>query len=161
MDKHPNLYVSLKVSGPRARTRNKLFSSRAVKPAWRALFSRYPDRFVIGTDNFYADPKGSGPAMEFSKKAELRLQATAVFLSLLPANLAQKIGRDNALRLFRLTAKQAPAELTVTPVAAPARSPTPAARAGKGRCKDGNMAHCRVACQRGYKQACARLKKGL
>lgn len=162
MDKHPNLYVSLKVSGPRARTQNKLFSPGALDSAWRSVLSRHSDRFVIGTDNFYADPKGSGPTIEFSKRAPPRLQATGVFLSLLPADLAQKIGRDNALRLYRLTTTQAPAEISVSPLVAPApMAPAPApGAAGRGLCKDGNMAHCRIACRKGFRKACARLKRG-
>lgn len=102
MAKHDNLYLSLKVSGPKARTYNKLFSRGKLDPEWAALFRRLPDRFVIGSDSFYADPDGLGPTMDFSKRAAPRLQATSVFLSLLPPDIARRIARDNAIDIYKL-----------------------------------------------------------
>jgi predicted TIM-barrel fold metal-dependent hydrolase len=158
MQRHANLYLSLKVTGPRAQTLNKLFSPGRLDPEWRALFERFPDRFTIGTDNFYADPKGQGPTMEFSRKAEPRLQATAAFLSLLPPGLARKIGRDNAIKLYRLNSREAPASIPNPSAVSP--TPAPVGRERKRLCRHGNMAHCKVACQRGVQAACAQLKRG-
>lgn len=164
MDAHPNLFVSLKVSGPAAPVHNKLFSPGMLEPDWFSLLSRHSDRFLIGTDNFYADPDTVGPGKEFARRAQPRTKATLIFLSLLPADLARKIGRDNATRLYKLSAKQAPEVVPPGPVAAPAPpsapSPPSSRAGGKGLCKDGNMAHCRIACRRGMPAACARLKRG-
>jgi hypothetical protein len=150
IERHSNLHLSLRVSGPRAKTHNKLFSPGRVNANWLSLLKRFPDRFTIGSDNFYADPEGSGAIAEFSRNAEPRLRATATFLSLLPAYLAQKIGRDNAVRIYGFVDGDAPTM--------PASSSTPPA--SRGRCRDGNMAHCRIACSRGVSRACARLKRG-
>jgi predicted TIM-barrel fold metal-dependent hydrolase len=159
MDRYDNLYVSLKVPGPKAQSVVKLFRAGALDPEWRSLLSRHSDRFVIGTDTFYAGPDGTGVIAEFAKYAQTRLRLTSQFLSLLPAELARKIGRDNALRLYRLSPEQAPNEIPTVATTASPPSPAPVKRAG-GTCRDGNMAACTIACQRGFKKACARLKRG-
>lgn len=157
MDRNDNLYVSLKVVGPKGQSHNKIMGGGTLDAEWRSLLSRHSDRFMIGTDNFYVDPDGTGAIAEFEDKSEPRLRATSAFLSLLPADLARKIGRDNALQIYRLSPEQAPSEIPSVSSSAP--SPKPVKRAG-GTCRDGNMSACDVACQRGIKQACARLRRG-
>lgn len=103
LDKHTNLFVSLKIAGPKAPTKNKVFAGRSLDPEWRALLMRHLDRFVIGTDNFYADPSAGGPMAEFSRVTGPRLRATKMFLSMLPPILARQIARDNALRLYGMS----------------------------------------------------------
>ena len=155
MDKHSNLYVSLKVTSPKAPTKNKLFSRKKINSSWLSLLKRHSSRFVIGSDNFYVDPSGYGPPMEFSKLAAPRLKATSVFLSLLPSKLRKKISRDNAISLYRLTVTDAPAERTSTITKARPKPPN-----SGGLCRDGNMAHCKFAFERGLQPACRRLKRG-
>jgi predicted TIM-barrel fold metal-dependent hydrolase len=157
LDKHPGLIVSLKVAGPKAPLKNKLLAGRKLNPAWRAVLTRHADRFVIGTDNFYAGPKIAvgAPPKEFSRTNVPKLQATQLFLSLLPANVARKIGSENAIRLYKLaTLPAAPA------IASPPPAPSRAAPKKTGLCRDGNMEHCKIACQKGVKKACAKLKRG-
>jgi predicted TIM-barrel fold metal-dependent hydrolase len=108
MDAHPNLYVSLRIHGAQAPTHNKVFAGAgALDPAWKELLTKHADRFVIGTDSFMVSPnvRGSGPGATFGERNEPKLRATLHFLSLLPADLAQKIGRDNAVRIYKLPAR--------------------------------------------------------
>jgi hypothetical protein len=157
LDKHPGLIVSLKVAGPQAPVQNKLLAARKLNPAWRAILTRHADRFVIGTDNFYAGQKTAvgAPPGEFSKTNEPKLQATHLFLSLLPADVARKIGSENAIRIYKLAA------LPVAPaITRPPPAPSGVAPTKSGLCRDGNMEHCKVACQKGIKKACAKLKRG-
>jgi hypothetical protein len=152
MDRHPNLYMSLRAVGSKAPVKNKLIqtSPPAVVPAWLALLRRHADRFVIGTDSFYGGPP------EFARTTVNRLRAAGFFLSLLPHDLARKIGSDNAVRLYHLP----PVGDLPQQSAGPEETPTKAGvAANKGaRCKDGNLEHCRKLCQRGIKKACARLE---
>ncbi|MGD9867052.1 MAG: amidohydrolase family protein [Hyphomicrobiales bacterium] len=150
MDRHPNLYMSLKVTGAQGQTFNKLYNGGTLDPGWSVLLNRHPDRFVIGSDSFFADPahKGGGPLAEFSRMAERRLQATRQFMALLPPGLARRIGHENAAAIYRM--RPLPA-LAAAPAAAKA-SPAPS-----GLCRDGNLLHCRTLCGRGVQKACAML----
>ncbi|MDP6855081.1 MAG: amidohydrolase family protein [Arenicellales bacterium] len=104
MDDYPNLYLSLRVVGDRAPVANKLFAHGRLESRWLALLKRHPDRFVIGTDSFFAPPhlKGTGPGVEFSKRNAPKFKATRHFLSLLPATLARKVAVENAVRIYRV-----------------------------------------------------------
>ncbi|MGQ0663909.1 MAG: amidohydrolase family protein [Pseudomonadota bacterium] len=108
MDTHPNLYVSIRVGPAQAPMQNKALVGRGtLDAAWAALLNRHPDRFVIGTDSFVPSPaiKGGGPGLTFAEKRIPTLQATVQFLSLLPPDVAPKIGRDNAVRIYKLNVK--------------------------------------------------------
>lgn len=109
MDRHANLYVSLRVVGPQAPVfRNKVLTGSGLDPDWGDLLNRHTDRFVIGTDSFIVSPtlRGGGPGVTFAERNVPKLMATVYFLSLLPSHLAQKIGHDNASRIYRLRAEQ-------------------------------------------------------
>ena len=156
MNKHDNLYVSLKVAGPKAGTRNRLFSPGKVHGEWLSLFKRYPDRFLIGSDAFYSDPAARGPGRQFAKSSENRLRATRKFLSLLPKPLTAKIARDNAVKLYGLSSTQVPR--IVLQERGRTQPKRRSARKG-GLCRDGNLAHCRIVCKHGNQRACSRLKR--
>ncbi len=89
---HPNLYMEIKID-PEKPGKNSLLTSGAsgqLKPEWLKLLQDFPDRFVVGTDQHYPEPK-----------AELqRWQAVVLLLNQLPPDLRQKIGTENANRLF-------------------------------------------------------------
>jgi hypothetical protein len=60
------------------------------------MIQAYPDRFLIGSDHFYMTPRAStqiGPRME---------EETKHLLTLLPPELARKIGFENVIRIFQL-----------------------------------------------------------
>jgi len=104
MDRYPNLFMSLRPVPPPAPAQNKLFTPRAVVPAWDRVFRRHAGRFVIGNDCFFIPPgvKGGGAPAEFSQGNEKHFWATQAFLNLLPPALARKIGYENAARIYRL-----------------------------------------------------------
>lgn len=94
--RNPNLYMSFKLSPegvPELRPLSE--DERSIRPEWLALMRDFPERFVIGTDQFYG-PHGArqiGP----QKTESIRL-----LMDLLPPDLARQIGIENAVRLFRL-----------------------------------------------------------
>jgi hypothetical protein len=104
MDTHANLYMSLRIVGPHAPLQNTALTPRGLDPAWANLLTRHADRFVIGTDSFMAAPsvRGSGPGITFAQRNVPKLAATNQLLSLLPPDVARKIGRDNAARVYKL-----------------------------------------------------------
>jgi predicted TIM-barrel fold metal-dependent hydrolase len=66
-------------------------ASGKIKPEWLKLLTDFQDRFVIGSDQHY--PMGSGPQ---------RWQAVVTLLNQLPAGVRQKIGTENAFRVYHL-----------------------------------------------------------
>ena len=62
-----------------------------LSPAWRRLFERYPDRFLIGSDTWINERWSSYPAIMAGYRA---------WLSQLPREVAEKIAFRNAERLF-------------------------------------------------------------
>ena len=94
---HPNLYLSFKIS-----PRDSLPDTRPVergkglKREWVALMRAFPGRFMIGCDQFFLPPtmrRQIGPRS---------LEPTMRFASLLPRDVAAKIGFQNAQRVFGL-----------------------------------------------------------
>ena len=107
MDAHSNLFVSLRIVGPQAPMMNKAFTGMGLDPGWKDLLTRHADRFVIGTDSFVVSPSvhGGGPGVRFAERNAPKLQATVRFLSLLPPDVAAKIGGENAMRIYKLPPK--------------------------------------------------------
>ncbi len=102
--RHPNLYMSIRMGGGQMRMQNLMLQSGGdLDPDWRAVLEEHADRFVLGGDQFFAAGlSGSGPGIEFSRFAPIQRRQQALLLALLPAEVARKIGYENALRLYRL-----------------------------------------------------------
>lgn len=91
---HPNLYMELKID-PAAPGKNTVLTnggSGTIKPEWLKLFKDFPDRFVIGSDRVYPEPKTSLQHWESS----------VVLLNQLPPELRKKIAFENAEKLYHL-----------------------------------------------------------
>ncbi|MBI3076160.1 MAG: amidohydrolase family protein [Deltaproteobacteria bacterium] len=100
--RHPNLHMSLRMGGGVPQNL-VLDAAGEIKPEWLSLFREFPDRFVIGGDQFFVTPQLRGPGLIFAGRAPLIRERTRRFLSRLPPDLAGQIGRENAIRLYRLT----------------------------------------------------------
>ena len=101
---HPNLYMSLRMVPGRAPQNHPVESGGAgLKPEWLALLAAFPDRFVIGGDQFFvaASVRG-GSAVQFAQRAPIVRERTRAFLGMLPPELARKIVLDNARRIYKL-----------------------------------------------------------
>lgn len=86
---HSNLYMSLKLDDHGTPRTAPLRDNGGLRPDWLELLRDFPDRFVIGSDQFYDDPLN-------------RLPQARRLVDALPPDLAQRIASDNALRLYRL-----------------------------------------------------------
>ena len=77
---------------------------RQPNPEWLELVKEFPDRFVLGGDQFIASPilTGSGAGTMFSQFAPVIRQRAQQFLAALPIDVAKKVGTGNAERLYKL-----------------------------------------------------------
>ncbi len=95
-NKYPNLYMSFKFSPDSVpETRPVSEDNNSIKPEWLKLIKDFPDRFIIGTDQFYVPPgsRSIGPQ---------KTEGSKRFISLLPPDLARRIGVENPKRIFNL-----------------------------------------------------------
>jgi len=93
LERHPNLYMSFKI-GPDSRPETRpMEKGIGPKGEWLDLILRFPDRFIIGSDQFYVTPRSS-------KRFPEHLRATTVFLSLLPPEIVHKLAIENPKRIF-------------------------------------------------------------
>jgi predicted TIM-barrel fold metal-dependent hydrolase len=86
---HPNLYMEIKTD-PRSHGMNYPLADGKIKPDWLALFTEFPDRFVIGSDQHYPEPDG----------ADQRWQEAVGLFNQLPAAVRRKIGTENVARIY-------------------------------------------------------------
>jgi predicted TIM-barrel fold metal-dependent hydrolase len=93
LEAHPNLFMEMKLDPLDVEKNSPLTNgvSGHIKPEWLKLFTDFQDRFVIGSDQHY--PQGSGPQ---------RWQAVVSLFNELPAGVRQKIGTENATRIYHL-----------------------------------------------------------
>ena len=84
LDRYPTLWVELAL-------RTDVAPGGTLQPAWRALFLRHPDRFMVGSDTWVPTRWARLP----ETMAEIR-----VWLRQLPPEVAEAIAYGNAERLF-------------------------------------------------------------
>jgi hypothetical protein len=66
-----------------------------IHPDWLALIGDYPDRFVIGSDEFVGETGGA-------VHGGASLSETWGLVSQLSPDLATQVGRENAIRVYGL-----------------------------------------------------------
>ena len=99
--KHPNLYLSIRIPDPSNRdfevsTPNPVANTAGIpNPEWSELIQAFPDRFVIGGDEFIS---GSSSG---SKKPK-SFDTTWAFVRHLPKKLARKLSRSNPKAIYNL-----------------------------------------------------------
>jgi predicted TIM-barrel fold metal-dependent hydrolase len=86
---HPNLYMEIKAD-PLAHGKNFPLADGKIKPEWLKLFEDFPDRFIIGSDQHYLEPKDQ----------EQRWQEVVLLFNQLPGDLRRKIGTENIAHIY-------------------------------------------------------------
>lgn len=84
VERYPSMWVEL--SG-----RTDIAPGGTIDPAWRDLFTRYPDRFLVGSDTWINSQWDRLPEIEAGHRA---------WLAQLPPDIAQRIATGNAEALF-------------------------------------------------------------
>jgi predicted TIM-barrel fold metal-dependent hydrolase len=86
---HPNLYMEIKTD-PLAPGMNYPLADGKIKPEWLGLFTDFSDRFIMGSDQHYPEPKGS----------EQRWQELVLLFNQLPREVRRKIGTENIASIY-------------------------------------------------------------
>ena len=91
---NPNLYMSLKIVG-RGQEKTRPDKNGKIKPEWKDLISEFPNRFVVGSDQFYSVPgtRRIGPPST---------ELTWELVNQLPSDVASKVVCDNTRTIYRL-----------------------------------------------------------
>lgn len=96
MQRYPNLYMSLNVLPAFPLLENlPLKGTGGIAPEWVELIKDFPDRFMVGSDQFYSPPCAN--CRTFNS-----VTATMRWIALLPDPLARKLADENPRRVFRL-----------------------------------------------------------
>lgn len=88
---HQNLFMSLKVTEDSLASMQPLDEEGVLKEEWKALFTNYADRFVIGSDQFFG-----------SDQTQDKWSSLMALLEQLDEGIAKKIAYQNAFVLFSL-----------------------------------------------------------
>jgi predicted TIM-barrel fold metal-dependent hydrolase len=89
LQRHPNLYMSVKSDHSGARFTDPFGPDGQVKPGWIAMLGAFADRFVIGSDQFF----DQGPE---------RMERGRKLVDGLPPDLARLVATENVRHIYRL-----------------------------------------------------------
>lgn len=92
LERHPNLYMSVKSDEAGTPKTAPFIPGGELKPVWIAMLQAFPDRFVVGSDQFYSDPE------------IIRTHRARAFVNALPPDVVKRITADNVKRIYRLPA---------------------------------------------------------
>jgi len=92
LEKHPNLYMSVKLDPRGPQATSPLTPDGTLRPGWLILLRAFPDRFMIGSDQF------------FDEGTE-RLALARRLVDALPTDMARLVASENARRIFRVDHK--------------------------------------------------------
>lgn len=99
---HPNLYLAWKIEERELQVDritpmpNRVVDEEwRIKPEWQALFAEFPERFVVGTDEFFG-------IAGVTRRMPGAFAETWRVMDQLPPDLLRQMGRDNPERLYRL-----------------------------------------------------------
>lgn len=99
INKHKNLYFLTAHATPMAIHRSRqpwvnMFQGRELKPEWKTLMIKYPDRFIFALDNVRAYHWRN----DYKEQADIWRRA----LQKLPVDVAQAVAHGNAEKLWKL-----------------------------------------------------------
>ncbi len=92
LERHPNLYMSVKSDNAGTPATAPFLPGGGLKPGWLAMLEAFPDRFVVGSDQFYDDPQ------------IIRTYRARAFVDALPMEIARRIAYENVKYIYRLPA---------------------------------------------------------
>jgi predicted TIM-barrel fold metal-dependent hydrolase len=98
--RHPNLYASIKIAPLPGSVHWVYRPGTGLNPAWRAVMTEFPDRFLIGSDQFHQGAAGG------RRERPQRTGEALDVLKHLPERVARMIASENAERLYRLAAQR-------------------------------------------------------
>jgi predicted TIM-barrel fold metal-dependent hydrolase len=102
LGRHPNLALSIRPTSPRPGA--MVHPTGEVNAEWVAVLRDLSDRFVLGSDTMIVATHYSGPQTPrlFARRGEGQRRGIRRLLSVLPPEVARRIGYENAERLYKL-----------------------------------------------------------
>lgn len=97
LKEHSNLYMSFRLNRGAPKPAATLSPNGRMKPAWVKLVEAFPDRFMLGSDAFYA--REGSIARGSSDEGMKNLRG---LIDQLPDGVAAKVASGNAMKLYRL-----------------------------------------------------------
>ncbi len=98
LQRHNNLYMSIRLTRGSPKPSAAMDTSGQLKNEWKQLFTRFPDRFVFGSESMYGSSMSSMFDYQFVLYQKLLAQ--------LPPTVARKIASENALIIYPLGGSQ-------------------------------------------------------
>ncbi|MBI4189279.1 MAG: amidohydrolase family protein [Betaproteobacteria bacterium] len=100
--RHLNLALSIRPTSPRPGA--MVHPTGEVNAEWVAVLRDFPDRFVLGSDTMIVATHYTGPQTPrlFASRGEGQRRGIRRLLSVLPPDVARRIGYENAERLYKL-----------------------------------------------------------
>ncbi|MBF0247906.1 MAG: amidohydrolase family protein [Alphaproteobacteria bacterium] len=99
--KHPNLYVHFKMGGDSLPVNQPLVKGQGLGAEWLELIKEFPDRFMIGSDQFFVTPRAQ-------KRFPQHTKPMRMLMNQLPPDLARRVGVENVRRVYTLGDEDAP-----------------------------------------------------
>ena len=102
LGRHPNLALSIRPTSPRPGA--MVHPTGEVNEEWLAVLRDFHNRFVLGSDTMIVATHYTGPQTPrlFASRGEGQRHGIRRLLSVLPPDLARRIGYENAERLYKL-----------------------------------------------------------
>jgi hypothetical protein len=85
---HRKLFMSVKSDPAGTPATAPFMPGGGLKPGWLAMLRAFPDRFVVGSDQFYDSPP-------------IRSERARKFVDFLPPDLARAIAYENVRHIYR------------------------------------------------------------
>jgi len=89
LQRHPNLYMTIKIDHSGSKQNSPFGPDGEVKPGWIAMLRAFSDRFMIGSDQF------------FDQEPE-RIEKARKFVDALPPDLSRRVASENVKHIYRL-----------------------------------------------------------
>ena len=102
LGRHSNLALSVRPTSPWPGS--MVHPTGDVSAEWVAVLRDFPDRFVLGSDTMIVAASYTGPPTPrlFAGRGEGQRRGIRRLLSVLPGDVARRIGYKNAERLYKL-----------------------------------------------------------
>jgi len=102
IERHANLALSIRPTS--SRPGSMVLPTGDVNQEWIAVLREFPDRFVFGSDTMIVATHYTGPNTPrlFANRGEGQRRGIRRLLSVLPPDVARRIGYENAERLYKL-----------------------------------------------------------
>lgn len=92
---HPNLFLNIKMGPDSLPVNRPLQRGEGLQPAWRQLIVDFPDRIMLGSDQFYVSPRSD-------RRFPFHTRPVRDLLDQLPEDIARQVGMETPRKVYRL-----------------------------------------------------------